>query len=338
MRSLGHDVVVFTPEDGELSKRLKEKDSEVDIVNFQWSKNAYWNPFLLWSLKKLFRQKNIDVMIYNALIDVRVAAYVAKQAGVGSNIYRVGMPVAPKLDWSYRRAFQKGLDLIVSNSHESLKIIKRDAKNIIGTEVSCHVITNGVNLETFKPRPQDLREGEPLTFGNCSRLSHQKGLDLFLQVCHKLKVEHKCHYLAILGGGGEEESNLTQLKAELELDEQVEMIGFVAQAEKFYSNLDFLLFTSRFEGASNTIIESFACGVPVIAFDTSSMSEMIEHGKNGFLVPAFDIDQMSHYARELLMDRNKCRQMGEFARETALKYYDQNKIQKQWEELILSTK
>lgn len=334
----GHDIVVFTPKDGELANRLRESNSKIEIVDFQWTKNSYWNPITQWSLRNKIKQASPHVIIYNSIIDVRAAAFAAKQAGVGTNIYRAGMPAPPKVDWSYQRAFQKGLDWVVGISNENLQIIKRESPGLISPDMKTKVITNGIDMELFKPRLDLSPQDETMVFGNCTRLSDQKGLDMFMHVCHKLKSAQVPRFSALLGGTGEDEKKLKDMRRELNLDQDIEMVGFIEDTQDFYPKLDFVLFTSKFEGSARTIIESLACGVPVIAFDTSSMSEMIEHGVNGFLVSPFDLDTMASHAKELINDREKCRKMGEAARKYAMEKYNQAIIYKNWAELIESHK
>jgi len=55
-----------------------------------------------------------------------------------------------------------------------------------------------------------------------------------------------------------------------------------------------------------SIIEAMACGTPTIAFDRGSMPELIEHGKNGFLV-ADCAEAVAHVARVAEIDRAQCR-------------------------------
>ncbi|MEN8256158.1 MAG: glycosyltransferase family 4 protein [Verrucomicrobiota bacterium] len=55
-----------------------------------------------------------------------------------------------------------------------------------------------------------------------------------------------------------------------------------------------------------SIIEAMACGTPTVAFNRGSMPELIEHGKNGFLV-AGCADAVAHVARVAEIDRSQCR-------------------------------
>lgn len=55
-----------------------------------------------------------------------------------------------------------------------------------------------------------------------------------------------------------------------------------------YSAADLFCAPSRMENLANTVLESLACGTPVVAFAIGGMPDMIDHGANGYLAPPFD--------------------------------------------------
>ena len=73
-----------------------------------------------------------------------------------------------------------------------------------------------------------------------------------------------------------------------------------------------------------SVIESMACGTPVIAFDRGSMPELIQNGKNGFLVNTVD-EAVEAVARIKEIDRAECRRHVErhFTVERMVKEYIQ---------------
>ena len=82
-----------------------------------------------------------------------------------------------------------------------------------------------------------------------------------------------------------------------------------------YNSADIYLFPSIHEGLNNTMLEAMACGLPIIAFNVSSMSELIEHGKNGFVCNS--VREMEHYLSYLIEDEKARKEMGEKSREIA---------------------
>ena len=82
-----------------------------------------------------------------------------------------------------------------------------------------------------------------------------------------------------------------------------------------YNSADIYLFPSIHEGLNNSILEAMACGLPIIAFNVSSMSELIEHGKNGFLCNS--IKDMEYALSYLIEDEKARKEFGKKSREIA---------------------
>ncbi len=71
-----------------------------------------------------------------------------------------------------------------------------------------------------------------------------------------------------------------------------------------YSVADVLVFPSRQENLSNTIMESLSCGVPVVAFDIGGNGDMIDHQSNGYLAKPFDESDMANGIIEILFKQD----------------------------------
>lgn len=88
-----------------------------------------------------------------------------------------------------------------------------------------------------------------------------------------------------------------------------------------YSAADVFVIPSRQDNFPNTILESMACGTPVVGFDTGGIPEMIEHGRTGYLAPVGDSQALADRLRLILGDDDKRRAMGLAGRETVLSRY-----------------
>jgi glycosyltransferase involved in cell wall biosynthesis len=97
----------------------------------------------------------------------------------------------------------------------------------------------------------------------------------------------------------------------------------------------FLCFSSRWEGFLNVLIEAMACGVPVISTDCpSGPNEIIENGKNGFLVPVCDEFALANAIFNVLkLEGKKKELLLEYSYETA-KNFSLDVIINQYENLF----
>lgn len=151
-----------------------------------------------------------------------------------------------------------------------------------------HTLRNGVDLERFAPEPR-------------ARARERLGLDadgrVMLSVGHL--VERKGHFVAIealpllpsdvqlvIAGGGPDRQALQDLAARIGVDRRVRFVGVVPQADLrwWYSAADVLALCSSREGWANVLLESMACGTPVIATNIWGTPEVVSSRAAGVLM------------------------------------------------------
>lgn len=161
-----------------------------------------------------------------------------------------------------------------------------------------HVLRNGVDLQRFRPLPQpEMRTelgvaGEPLLL-SVGHLIERKGHHVAIEALAELRKTRPGARLVVIGEG-EERAALTALAARLGVTEQVRLTGSLPNTEllKWYSAADVLLLCSSREGWANVLLESMACGTPVVATDIWGTPEVVAAPAAGRLVaqrsgPAF---------------------------------------------------
>ena len=96
-----------------------------------------------------------------------------------------------------------------------------------------------------------------------------------------------------------------------------------------YSAADVMVVPSLQENLSNAVMESLACGTPVVAFDIGGNSDMIEHQKNGYLAQPFDTDDLAK-GIEWLLNTPNYQQLCNNARDKVLTHFDSHLVAKQY--------
>jgi glycosyltransferase involved in cell wall biosynthesis len=150
----------------------------------------------------------------------------------------------------------------------------------------------GVDLERFKPSLErnklkaqlGLPKGRThlLTVRN---LEPRMGLDNLLKCMAHLKKHNVAVHLT-LGGEGVERKKLEQLCAELKLDKDVNMTGFIPPdlLPKYYAAADFFILPTRYlEGFGLVTPESMACGTPVLGTPVGATKEILSVFDSNFL-------------------------------------------------------
>lgn len=134
------------------------------------------------------------------------------------------------------------------------------------------------------------------------RLTYQKGFDLLINALAIVHEELNSVTLYLLGEG-EELDSLKKKVYQEGLAGCVEFLGFVENPYRYLAAADVMAFSSRYEGFPNAVIESLACGTPVVAFNSpGGLNEIIVDDFNGWLVPEEDIQG---FAKALIEAKNK---------------------------------
>jgi len=139
---------------------------------------------------------------------------------------------------------------------------------------------------------------------------------LFLETAKKVNKTLPDARFVIVGDGEERES-LEAYVSESGLSEQVIFTGWQHHMESIYSDLDVLVSSSLNEGTPVPIIEALSVQCPVVATDVGGVSELLDGGNLGALVPSGDSDALARAILDTLENPPDMTQ----AQETMLRRY-----------------
>lgn len=141
------------------------------------------------------------------------------------------------------------------------------------------------------------------------RLSKEKGYEDILKVVKELSLKREIH-LDIIGDGDEWDA-LHTLTKELEIEPFVTFHGNTVgtKKENILLNTSVFITTSHYESFGLVLLEAMSYGIPCISFDSAKGSlEIIEDGKNGYLIKERSIQQMADKIDKLLTKTTKVMQ------------------------------
>lgn len=152
-------------------------------------------------------------------------------------------------------------------------------------------IPNLVDTSSFKIMPNVAPAGD-FVFAAMGNLVTLKGYDILIQAFASA-LRHMPGAKLYIAGKGEQEQELKSLIAELNVEDSVQLTGFLtrALAPKFYNGCDCFVCSSFTETFGVTLIEALSCGKPVIATRCGG-PESIVNSKNGLLINAGDVLSM----------------------------------------------
>jgi glycosyltransferase involved in cell wall biosynthesis len=123
--------------------------------------------------------------------------------------------------------------------------------------------------------------------GNTSALADHKDYPTFLRVAKRMSEALPQARFVILGEG-EERGNIENLIAEYQLQDKLVLAGFHRNIEELLPDLDVFLMTSKMEGLGTSVLDAFACKVPVVATNAGGIPEMVVHEETGLLAAIGD--------------------------------------------------
>ncbi len=181
---------------------------------------------------------------------------------------------------------------------------------------SITVLRNGVDLQMFRPVEDRTRLRARLAIEGRTLLSvghhiERKGHHLIIEAMQKLPDTK-----LLIAGDGEEEARLKALTGKLGLEQRVRFLGAVSQEQlrDFYAAADALVLASSREGWANVLLESMACGTPVVATRVWGTPEVVAVPEAGVLIEQRTADAIAAGVQALFAsypDRKATRQYAE---------------------------
>ncbi|GGD49507.1 glycosyltransferase [Croceicoccus pelagius] len=164
-----------------------------------------------------------------------------------------------------------------------------------GTSAAIDVIANGVDIARIDRMAAlgsampDLPPGEGPLLVAMGRLAPQKGFDLLIETLARWP-----DLRLVIAGTGPEEEDLRLMAQKLSLQRRVRFAGYLDNPFPLIRAADVFVMPSRWEGASNVLLEALACGVKIVATDCpTGNAEMLGHGRFGTLARPNDVADLA---------------------------------------------
>lgn len=174
------------------------------------------------------------------------------------------------------------------------------------------LIQNGINTDTFNVAKV---ESTQLRFSIVARISavkdHQNLLNAFALLKAQLPAK-KLPLLAIVGDG-DQRIKLEKYCQDQSLD-TVSFLGARDDIEQILAETDVFVLSSVAEGIPMTILEAMSAKTPVVSTRVGGIPEVIEHGKEGFLVEKRNSEALAHGLLQYINDPELIVEHGENAR------------------------
>jgi glycosyltransferase involved in cell wall biosynthesis len=319
----GHRIIVCTNSKSELSLKLKK--TNIPVFEIKISNLSFLNPFKIFRIYKILKKHQINVIILGLPSDVKTAGFAAKLAGAKKIIYRRGTALPVKNSFLNRFIFQYIVTDVITNSLDIKRKFLEHNPKLFPTQ-RIHIIYNGVeiNENILANQPKLNGHGKPIVIGNAGRLVEQKGQKYLIELASLLKKQN-IDFKIKIAGKGILKNSLYQYAKKLNVLENIDFLDFMSDMGSFFKSIDIFVLPSIHEGSANIVIEAMAYSKPVVAFNISSMPELIENHQTGFLVPFGDIHQLAERVTFLIDHPQTKYEMGKAAKQKVIDQFDFNK-------------
>jgi glycosyltransferase involved in cell wall biosynthesis len=206
--------------------------------------------------------------------------------------------------------------------------LQRKVLALVNRQGVVHV-PNSVDAELFHPstphaalRDKLGLDQEGYVLGFVGEARAKKGLALLLKAFAKVATKVDAHLL-LIGGLRPKDEEIYQLFRRRNPQLSLHLVPYVPQSElvDYYNLMDLVLMPSLRDGLPNALLEAMACERTVVASDVGGLSDVIEDGRNGLLVPPRDKQALVEQILSALADADQRRVLGQAARATILRDY-----------------
>jgi glycosyltransferase involved in cell wall biosynthesis len=187
----------------------------------------------------------------------------------------------------------------------------------IGRDRCVKTITLGVDVDRFTPNPDGDCNKTPrqeFTFVFVGTATVRKGFDCLLESIDRLVSEGLRFRILVAGT-----IDRSLLNGRKRLLQRIDQLGMVSHNElpSLLRSAHCLILPSRLDAFGMVVPEAMACGIPVIVSDMVGAKQIVEEGRNGFVVPAENVEALVHRMRWCIQNMYSLKKMSGAARATA---------------------
>ncbi|WP_218829630.1 glycosyltransferase family 4 protein [Halorubrum ezzemoulense] len=272
-------------------------------------------------ISALIQENNIDAVHANMVVNFQTVLATA----------RTNTPLAWHFNDTLTPSPVKQISAHMGRQWADRIVVAADAVHdyYFGSRTYSKTIYAPVDLNRFDPDQYDpdeislrselgLRQ-DGLIIGTVGNLNPIKGHKHLLRAIAKLVENNRDVIVPIIGAQLDSREQyfeeLCDLRAEFDLEDTVEFVGFRSDIPELLSLFDVFVLPSIAEACPIVVLEAMAMECPVVATDVGGVPEEIPDSDHGWVVPPKDSDALARAIAEALDDPEECRRRAANARE-----------------------
>ena len=263
------------------------------------------------------RKEKFDVIHLHAAHALALGVWAKLFGAPGKMVASRRVDFHIKKNWLSRFKYDNPfLDRIICISDQIRSVLQSDG-------IPAHklqTIHSGVDVHRFDgvSPPDDFRKqlgisGDHILVGTMAAMADHKDYPNLLHAAELVR-QRSANISFCAVGSGPEEAKIHKLAEDLKLGDRFIFTGFRKDVGEFLKSYDIFVHASFLEGLGTSILDAQSVGLPVIATRTGGIPEIVDHGKNGILVPPRDSRSLADAICELADNAAKRMDLGEAGR------------------------
>lgn len=336
-------VFVASNPGGTFEKKLTEVGIKIDPLDM----TSRYNLGTISQLKKIIKTKDVQIVHSQggrADFFARIAARIANVPiiissvamlveGYDVSILRKGLYVL--IDRWTERWVNKFIVLSEALRRALIERHKIPPEKIVR-------IYNGIELKEYNPDLKEVRskklevrrelglKNDVPVIGAIGRLVWQKGFEYLIQAIPKvIEVFPETRFLIV--GEGPLKDKLKVKSEKLKVKDNIIFTGFRSDIKEILASIDLLVMPSLLEGLPMVLLEGMAMAKPIVATRIDGVTEVLENGKMGLLVPAKNPHALAEAILKVLNNKTKADLLGQNARKMVEEKFSVEKMVEQIE-------
>lgn len=269
-------------------------------------------------LKELVKKENYDVIHCNTPIGGILGRIVGKKCNVPKIIYQAHgfhfFKGAPIFNWLIYYPIEKFLarytDVLVTINHEDYELAKNKMKLRKGGNVY-YVPGVGVDINAFdvdesfdriKKREELGIDNESIMILSVGEINKNKNHETIIRAISVMDCDNVHYFIA---GTGEKTEYLKDVCRQNGISDRVHFLGFRKDISELCAVADIYCFPSLREGLSIALMESMSAGLPCVVSKIRGNTDLIEHGRGGYLCDPTNFEGFAEKISNLCNDIEK---------------------------------
>ncbi|MCX7615290.1 MAG: polysaccharide pyruvyl transferase CsaB [Clostridiales bacterium] len=159
-------------------------------------------------------------------------------------------------------------------------------------------------------------EDDDVIVSVAARLNPVKDLGTLIRAV-KIASGKNPHIKLMIAGEGDDKKKLKELTKRLKIEDRVCFAGWVPEIDQFFAASDITVISSLSETFPYSITEGVREGCAAISSDVGGMSDLIEHGRGGFIFQPGDVDALADYLYQMCSDNDLRKKLADHLYEKA---------------------